>query len=84
MAKAQDDLVTEVAAIRIILAHVLGRLDYETRKDISEQISSDFEQPPGGQAFGQSEMDVAPWAAPYRRAIDLLLAQAEAISAAQK
>jgi hypothetical protein len=84
MAKTQNDFATEVAAIRIILAHVVARLDYETRRDISEQINRDFERPLGGHPFGQSEMDAAPWAAPYRAAIDQLLAQAETLSAERK
>jgi hypothetical protein len=84
MAATLDDLATEISAIRLVLVHVMAGLSYEARKNISERISLSFEQPPGGHPFGQSEIDSAPWAAPYRKAIDELLAQAEKISAAQK
>jgi hypothetical protein len=75
-----SSVLREIAAIRVVLVHLLARLNYEDLKSISEDISQDFGEPPTElAAYPENENDHEAWAAPYRRAMDGILAQAETL-----
>jgi hypothetical protein len=78
------DLSREVAAIRLVLVHILARLSYQELRDISEKVIETLSQPRGvGLGLALTEDEHEAWHVPYREAVDRLLAQAERIRGQQ-
>ena len=78
------DLSREVAAIRLVLAHILARLSYEEIRALSEKIIDALSQARVGLGLAMTEEEHEAWHVPYRNAVDRLLAQAESIRGQQK
>jgi hypothetical protein len=76
-------LAVELAAVRLVLEHAVSILTYDQRRAISEQINKAFDQPKEGLA-AMKQVDSETWSAPYRSAVDRLLAGAEKLSSVQK
>ncbi len=75
-------LSDEVAGIRLVLVHLLARLTYDDHKAISETTTEGFDRPrPQHGIGGMNEDEAELWGAPYRAAVDRILAQSEGLRA---